>query len=145
MLGMANYTLELSSCKLGVPVEPQSVNPSNSAVFRSCPCAFFGPPWSTSGSSIVGYIDVKIPGYRYRARRSNEQYYLSSASHDGIYLDGLKEMVGNGSNRSLVESRSNKNSTLILALRRDFNKLLDELSNVKYSASMKPRCLILSI
>lgn len=51
--------------------------------------------------------------------------------HDGMDINGLKKMVGNGLNRSLVESLSNKNSPGLTALRRDFNKLLDKLDNVE--------------
>ncbi|RCI15173.1 hypothetical protein L249_6880 [Ophiocordyceps polyrhachis-furcata BCC 54312] len=51
--------------------------------------------------------------------------------HDGMDINGLRKMVGNQANRFLVESLSDKNSSVLTSLRRDFNKLLDTLPDVQ--------------
>ncbi|RDA94471.1 hypothetical protein CP533_2296 [Ophiocordyceps camponoti-saundersi (nom. inval.)] len=51
--------------------------------------------------------------------------------HDGMDINGLRDMVGNRANRFLVESLSDKNSSVLATLRREFNKLLDTLPDVE--------------
>ncbi|RDA85187.1 hypothetical protein CP532_2388 [Ophiocordyceps camponoti-leonardi (nom. inval.)] len=51
--------------------------------------------------------------------------------HDGMDINGLRKMVGNQANRFLIESLSDKNSSVLTNLRRDFNKLLDTLPDVE--------------
>lgn len=50
--------------------------------------------------------------------------------HDGMDIDGLKQMLGDRPNRLLVESVSHNNSSVLTRLRRDFAKLLDEFNKI---------------
>lgn len=51
--------------------------------------------------------------------------------HDGMDIEGLKEMAGDSLSRFMIESLSDKNSTILKTLRRNFDNLLDVLEDTE--------------
>ncbi|KAK2591973.1 hypothetical protein QQS21_010345 [Conoideocrella luteorostrata] len=60
-----------------------------------------------------------------RLARATRGIIFFGVPHDGMDIDALRRVAGDKMSRSLIESLSDKNSSVLSNLRRDFNKLLD--------------------